>query len=37
MCSGFKPHKTLLISIRYVKNTNKAVFIVVVSSLVIFI
>jgi hypothetical protein len=24
-CSGFKPDKTLLISILYIKNTNKAV------------
>jgi hypothetical protein len=34
---GFKPDKTLLISILYIKNTNKAVSIVVVSSLVFFI
>ena len=34
-CSGFKPDKTFLISIRlYTKNTNKIVSIVVVSSLV---
>jgi hypothetical protein len=32
-----KPDKTLLISILYIKNTNKAVSIVVVSSLVFFI
>ena len=31
-CSGFKPDKTLLISILYIKNTNKAVSIAVVSS-----
>jgi hypothetical protein len=39
-CSGFKPDKTLLISILYLKNTNvanKAVSVVVVSSLVFFI
>jgi hypothetical protein len=36
-CSGFKPDKTPLISILYIKNTNKAVSIVVVSSLVFFI
>ena len=35
--SHLKPDKKLLISIRYIKNTNKAVSIVVVSSLVFII
>ena len=34
---ALKPDKTLLISILYIKNANKAVSIVVVSSLVFFI
>jgi hypothetical protein len=34
---ALKPDKTHLISILYIKNANKAVYIVVVSSLVFFI